>query len=448
MKLKCLGLFLILPLASLPSLAAIPDQVNGILNQIEENNSEIKLAKKNFEYKEQGVTAAKSYLYPTLGLTAIYNKGSSLSNSLPDMNLSGYGSTNSSIGSSTSVAQTNEGWNTSLSTNYYLFSGFVISDGIDRALRDLRGSEFKFKSQILTQKSLYLQALLEWQWLNKVQVLLKNASEVFKKVETHKNKSQILYTEDDDQIFDERKSYVEYQLVRLEEGKKLVEAFLMTSLPSVQIASIVQLPQLQLSYKIPSDLEIESKYKDQSLSRKSFDLDYENALGVRKVLNWQKPYIPTVMLTGSASKSGTASETSNQTNWSTQILFTFNFFDGLGTTARNNQAIIGVESTRIARDLETDKKILFLRHQAMKAKVSQAEYRYKKSFIKNKEIRFKDVQNKFKQGIATELELTLSAIDLAKTQQEALDSWKDYQSAAMSIATELNDWENVDVTID
>lgn len=428
--------------------ASIPDPIAKVLNSLETNNPETKISLINQSYKEQSVEVAKSYAYPTLSLSGVYNNGSSISSTSLSNDLSQYSGGISGVSSPPTISQSVEGWTSNLSTNYFVFTGFLISDGIERAKRDLQASKFNSQAALLNQKSRYLQVLLEWQWLNEAKNLLTQADASIDKIRAHKKNVQFMYSEDDDLSFEEKRTYLAYQSTRVNEALKLAEDYLIKANPQQSLDDIKKIPPFSIAYTLPNESEIENKYKDQALSRKSFDLDVANAEGVKNVVSWQKPYIPTVMLTGGLSRSGTRAATSNETNWSAQLIFTFNFFDGFATQSRESQAGIGLQAAMKTRDLETDKKLLYLHHQIMKARVAQAEFEYKKILLKTKEIRFKDAQKKFESGIATQLELNLAGIDLAKAKMEGLEVLKDHQAASLSIATELNEWEKINVTLE
>lgn len=428
--------------------ADIPRPIAQALEAIDQNNPEAKVSALNESYKEQSLEIAKSYQYPTLSLSGVYNNGSAVSSSSMAGDLSSYSGGISGVSAPSSISQSVEGWTANLSSNYYLFTGFLVTDGIERAQRDFLAAKYNATSTKMGQKSQYLQGLMEWQWLNDTLSLIRQADASLAKVQEHKKNVQFMYNEDDDQQFEEKKTYLVYQSSRVTEGLHLVEEFLLKTNPEVSLEQIRNLPKFAIQYSLPTESDLEKLYVQKSLSRKRFELEVKNAEGIKNVVDWQKPYVPNVLLTGGLSRSGTRTTASNETNWSAQLVFTFNFFDGFATPSRAKQAAIGLLMSQQTRDLETDKKVLYLRHQYMKAKVSSAEFNYKKSLIKNKELRLKDIQNKHASGIATQFELNLAGTDLAKAKIEALDVLKNYHGAALAIATELNEWEKINVTLE
>ncbi|HND85404.1 MAG TPA: hypothetical protein PLU50_06325, partial [Pseudobdellovibrionaceae bacterium] len=112
--------------------ASIPDPIAKVLNSLETNNPETKISLINQSYKEQSVEVAKSYAYPTLSLSGVYNNGSSISSTSLSNDLSQYSGGISGVSSPPTISQSVEGWTSNLSTNYFVFTGFLISDGIER----------------------------------------------------------------------------------------------------------------------------------------------------------------------------------------------------------------------------------------------------------------------------------------------------------------------------
>jgi outer membrane protein TolC len=81
----------------------------------------------------------------------------------------------------------------------------------------------------------------------------------------------------------------------------------------------------------------------------------------------------------------------------------------------------------------------------MKANVARAEYAMKRAQAKKTGLKYKDIQRKYKQGIATRLELSGGSLQYSQAELEAMDVQKTYQQAMLDIAVELNEWDKVEV---
>ncbi|MCB0385586.1 MAG: hypothetical protein KDD43_09345, partial [Bdellovibrionales bacterium] len=117
--------------------------------------------------------------------------------------------------------------------------------------------------------------------------------------------------------------------------------------------------------------------------------------------------------------------------------------DGFYSGARLQQARIGSQAAELRTKAEKDKRLLYIRHQRMKAVVAGAEYKHLALQAAKQERRYQDVQKKIRQGIASRLELSAASLELAKARLEASDKMKEHQQALLNVAVELNQWDRV-----
>lgn len=429
---------------------ATPPILQSIFDEMESNNNEIALSQLDKQFSEQSLRGARSRLWPSLSLVAAANKNDD--GALPPGGTnfsSGASSPSGSLGaaSNSSISQVNStsGYTNQLSLSYFIFSQFAISQNIERAKLSLMSSELNIQQTLEAKKSQLLQLILEWQFLKDVEPKLIKAKEQVQKVKSHTNKqASFLYSTSDHMQMREKYAQLDYQITRVQEGLLLTESALLSLLPSLTSERLAQLPAIVVNYDLPNPQQIEEKYTAQSRNSKKSQIDIDSAKAYLKSAEWSQPWVPSIYLSASYSNSGTYQ--GDVTNGSSaSLMFNFNVFDGFYSHARQQQARIAVRMTEEKKQVEAQKRILYLKHQRMKAKIANADYRLKEAIANKKKLRMQDVQKKIKQGIATQLELSAGTMNYLNAKMEALNALKEYQQALLNIAIELNEWEKVEI---
>ena len=218
---------------------------------------------------------------------------------------------------------------------------------------------------------------------------------------------------------------------------------LRTYIPSINKEKLSSLPKTRIEYPLPQKSKIEKKYFKQSRSYKLSEFSVKSAQGWKNVADWNRSWIPTVYWTAGYSQTGNYENQTNDNGFSTSLIFSFNLFDGFYTSARRQQSKIGVQAAKAKKASEAQKKILFLKHSLMQTRVKKAEFQVKLSKSRKKELRYKDIQRKVRQGVGSKLDLSAGALDFVKSKFEALESMKKYQQSMLDIAVELNEWNKV-----
>lgn len=432
-------------------------EIEKLFARMDLENSEIRVAKHALNYHEESLRVSKSFLYPSLTLNASLNKGkevnapSTSTTTSSDTPAPSPGGTDTSTPSRPgTVTNTGDGWNTQLSTNYALFSHFGIDQSIKSSKLQIQSAGYELSKQRASKRSQFIQALLEWQWLRGLQTPLAQAGKIIKKVKDHADqKSSILYSDLDRVELLQKETEIHYNTVKVNEGLKLVESAMKDLLPSLapdlEKGELDRLPKIAVYYPLPPADTLESAYISKSLSRKMHENDVRIAGGNYEVATWKKPWIPSVTLTGSYSKFGDYKGGKPDDTWSAGLLFSFNIFDGFYTQARKAQTHIGLETAEERLRLATSKTLVLLSAQTMKALVSQAEYKLKDSTVKRRRIELEQTEAKQTQGVGSELEVSAATLNVVKAKFDALDALKNYQSATLEIAVELNEWDRVNI---
>lgn len=428
-------------------------EIENLFARMDHENSEIRVARHSLDYHEQSLRVSQSFLYPSLNLNASLNKSRDVNAPSTSTTTSGDTPAPSPSGTDTpspsrpgTVTNTGDGWNTQLSTNYSLFAHFGIDQSIKSSKLRIQSATYELSKQRASKRSQFIQALLEWQWLRGLQTPLAQAGKIIKKVKDHADrKSSTLYSDLDRVELLQKEMEIYYNTIKVHEGVKLVAFALKDLLPSVTMEELDRLPKIAVYYPLAPADTLESAYISRSLSRKTHENDVRIAGGNYEVATWKKPWIPSITLTGSYSKFGDYKGSKPDDTWSAGLLFSFNIFDGFYTQARRAQTHIGLETAEEKLRLATSKTLVGLRAQTMKALVSQAEYKLKDSTVKRRRIELQQTESKQTQGVGSELEVSAATLHLVKAKFDALDALKNYQSATLEIAVELNEWDRVNI---
>lgn len=426
--------------------------IEDLFTELSQYDKEVESARLHTEFTQEGLKGSKSRLYPSLGLNLMANEGTSSSLPSPSSNLdSGASAPEGSLSdqSSSSVpdlSNATKGWTSQVSLGYFLFTHFAVTEDIHRAENSVKSARLNESEIFEKKKAQLLQVLLEWQMLNQVKAPIEEAQGLVEKVKIYSQKrSGMLYTSEDRANLEEKAASIEYHHVRVVEGLALAEEAIRTALPQMTMERLATLPLFEVSYPLPARDQLRDRYKTHSRSFQVAEMEVDSAKGYKRASDWYQPWIPTVYWSTSYSYSGNYEGQTSDNGISTSLLLSFNLFDGFYTQARHQQSRIAVEAAKKKRDLETDKKTLWLQHRVLTARVAKAEHRLKLATAQKKALRYKDFQRKLKQGIGSRLELSLGALSFVKAQMEALNSLKEYQQASLDIAVELNDWEKVEI---
>lgn len=432
-----------------------PEWLKSLYARLDRDNNELNVSKLGSTYSLQDTRAARAPLYPSLTFSSAANKGkknevpSASGTSVNDSSLSGGGGQSVGIDSSSvskSVPTSSDGLVHQLSLSYILFSHFAISENIHKADLSLEKSRLGEKSDKAKKRSQLLQLLAEWQWLNRLRSPLARAGKTVDSVNATADRpsARALYSDIERSDLSERRASVDYYGVKVEEGRSLVELALIDLIPDLTAEELAKLPSFRLGYELPPESKISERYRENSITEKRARLDVESAQAAVRVAGWQRPWIPTVAWSASASQSRSfESDSTPVDNWSTGLVLSFDLFDGFLRDARRQQTGIALEIAERKRRFEEGKTLLYLRHQRMKAAVASAEFKRREVLVNRKRLVLRDVQKKRRLGVATAVEESAADLDLTKAQLEALEPLKDRQGAALDIAVELGELDKV-----
>ncbi len=424
-----------------------------LFDRIDNENSDVEIAKHHLTYHEESLRASHSFLFPNLNVNASTSKGkqvespsSSTSSSTSTEAPSPSGTDTSTASRSSPVANTSDGWNVQLSSSYQVFAHYSIDQSIKNSRLQVQSAGYELSKQRFGKRSQLIQAILEWQWLKGLQPLLQQAKRTLKKVKGHADeKSAILYSAADRADLLQKDNEIQYNSIKVSEGIKLVESVLNDLLPSLTTSELEKLPKIAVQYELPPAEKLDDLYIAQSLARKSHENDVEIARGNYYVATWKRPWIPAVTLNASFSKFGDFKGGEPDDNWSVGLVFAFNIFDGFYTDARREQTHVGLMVSEARLRSATSKANIKLQAHTMKALVSQAEFKLKESIMKKKKIDLDQEQSKQSQGLGTELEVSYASLNYVKARFDALEALKNYQSASLEIAVDINEWNKVNI---
>ncbi len=431
-----------------------PEWLKVLYRRLDRDNNELNVAKLGTSYSYQDTRAARSELYPSLSLSSAASKGkqgtlpSPGNTSITDSSLSGGQGSSVGIngGSVASSLPTNtDGVVHQVSASYILFSHFAISENIRRSDLSLEKSRLGERADRAKKRAQLLQLLAEWQWLNRIKAPLGRAGKTIESVNeaAARPTARSLFSDVERVDLSERRASIDYFGVKVDEGKALVELALLDLIPDLTPEELAGLPEFQLRYEPPPENRILGLYREKSLAERRDRLDIESAQSAARVASWQRPWVPTVALSASASQSRQFEGGAPIDSWSTGLILNFSLFDGFSRDARRQQTGIALEMAERKRRFTENKTLLFLRHQRMKAAVAAAEYRKREVVVERKKLLSQDVQRKRKLGVATALEESAAELDLTKAQLEALEPQKDRQAAMLDIAVELDELDKV-----
>ena len=434
-----------MPVGAVDRLAA----VESIFSRMDSENQSLRGAQLDIAFKEQTLRGARSRLFPNLSFTLAANEGEDGAVSKAADISSGGTSPSGGLGSQsdglTDLA-TDSGWLGQLSTGYFIFSKFAISDSIDRARSEMEISQIEQSSVRDEKQSQVVQLLLEWQVLNEVLEPLNQAEKLIQGVKKFsKNRSQLLYTKQDRLNLEENATSLAYNKIKVEEGMLLIEEALQALVPSLKREEIQALPPIEVRYRSPDKKELRKLYLEKSRNHRVNEMKSKSAEGYLKSTDWDRSWVPNIYWSATYSKTGNYRGDETTGGVSTSLLFSFNLFDGFYSSARHEQAAIGVKAQRVKTKAEEDRRVLLLQHNRMKSLVSLAEYDYRMAIAEKKKDRYLDIKKKMRSGIGTRLEMSLGTLDWVKAKLKALESMKDYQQSLLDIAVELNQWNEVKI---
>lgn len=459
----------LVPISESVSLASIPAEIEALFQRLRGENTELSIAKNSVSSHEQSLTMVESLLYPSLSLVGVASRSKPIDlqgtpQTVSAPSTSG-GATSTAGGGGTSIpptasasnpqagalslpssfVQDTSGWSIQLSSTYYLFTRFAVSNAIESTRMSAESSKIRMTSAELSKQSELLQNLLTWQWLDQLSGPIHDAEHLATLMKKHSTeKASLLFTEEDSTVQEERLAELEYNVAKVREGKALVEAVLRDLIPSLTVPEVKRVPKFAVDYLLPDLPEIAERYRAQSLDLQIDQNDLAIAEGDQKTMEWNQSWVPNLLISGGVTRSS-PSEGVPSNSWSTQILASFNLFDGFYSSARKRQSGIAVAQANAKMDLNTSKTLILLQGLRSQALLAQSEHHLKAIKARREFLKLEDVKRKKDEGYATELECSLANLMYVKAQVGALDALKDYQSAGLSLAVRLNDWDRVKI---
>lgn len=427
---------------------ALPIKLQNLIQKMEGSNRELKYSEFNLKNEFESLKVSESFQYPTLYLSA----GSTRSKAID------YSSTVASQGSSLtssasslgiqmpSTTYSTDGTTTTLGMSYYLFTRYAITQSISAAQTGIDSAQLNKEIQKFSKRSQLLQVLMEWQWLQSLISPLQTAMNLSETVKIHSQKnSNLLYTETERVDLSEKSTELKYNYIKAKELLRVAEAALFDLVPGAELSDFQTTPRYQIKYEIPPEEQLKELYATKSLKHRIQENDEKIAFENYQYSKWNKPWVPTALVSASYYNFLPSSSSTSQDGWSVGLLLNFTFFDGFYSSARNAQSELAWKLAKTKKEDMLSKHRVQLEFERSKALISKAEFDLKQIKAKRKKLQLEDVQDKLNKGFATRFEISAATLDYVKSQLEALDALKSYQASSLSIAIELNDWERVKI---
>ena len=239
---------------------------------------------------------------------------------------------------------------------------------------------------------------------------------------------------------------VNFQKTRIRNAILVATQALKDLIPSYEDSWFKSLPRIKVNYKVPKRNKAHETFIKESPKMELHNLSINSFKNTYNSTKWEKPWIPSIGLSASYSKSGKYEGKSNVSdNWKAAVLLSFNLFDGFYSSSRRGQAGASLRMAHARKQTETSKHLVLLNKYYMDYETSLAEHLFKKAIVEEKNFKIDMAKKISRAGGSTSLEVSILLLDHAHAKFEAHKSFKQFQQAMLDISLLLNKFNEVKI---
>ncbi|MEK6625515.1 MAG: TolC family protein, partial [Bdellovibrionota bacterium] len=347
--------------------------------------------------------------------------------------------------SSNAVVVERDSWSSDLSMSYVLFSRFNISANVNSAKNTLRASELSHNAAAIEKRAQLYQLLLEISALREMQGSLERASQVMGRVREQRQKSQHLYGKGEQLQLDTKYYELEYQKARLGGGLIMAREALKDLVPGLKSEALEKTPTIKINYELPTLEKIQDRYQRDNYEIENMNLTIDTYRGYRESTSWERPWVPSVMLSSSYSKSGGFDGDDPSNDYRASIIFSFNVFDGFQTAARRAQATLAHQMAVKRKESEVQKNMIYIAKLYTDSMTAKTEYALKNAIAEEKKYKLEQTKIIRNSGAGTDFEESLLRLEWVNAQLEAHQANKNYQQTILNLSIKANEFNKVSV---
>ncbi|OFZ12981.1 MAG: hypothetical protein A2X86_09140 [Bdellovibrionales bacterium GWA2_49_15] len=422
-----------------------------IEQQLLEQNADLKLSEYKLGFDREQVTGTKALYFPSLSINTGVSTGKD-----QESTVNPYSSTSSpgvgggpaiagSTGTSQSVVVERDSWTSDLSLSYVLFSRFNIRANVNSAQNTLRASELSNTAAALEKRAQLYQLLLEISAMRDMQGSLDRASQVMGRMREQRQRSQSLYGRGDQLQLDTKYYELEHQKARLDGGLIMAREALKDLVPGLKPEDLEKTPAIKVHYELPPLAKVQDKYQRDNYEIENMNLAIDTYRGYKESTSWERPWVPSIMLTSSYSESGGFKGEEPSDDYRASVVFTFNVFDGFQSSARRAQASLAHQMAIKRKESEVQKNMIYIAKLYTDSMTSKTEYALKNAIAEEKKHKLEQTKIIRNSGAGTGLEESLLSLEWANAQLEAHQANKNYQQAILNLAIKANEFNKVSV---
>ncbi|MBI2519779.1 MAG: TolC family protein [Bdellovibrio sp.] len=422
-----------------------------IENQLLEQNADLKLNEYKLGFDREQLIGTKALHFPSLTLNAGVSTGKDQESTVNPYSsagspgVSGGPAISGSTGTTQSVVVERDAWTSDISMSYVFFSRFNITANVNSAKNTLRASELTNNAAAIEKRSQLYQLLLEISALRDMQTSLDRAGQVMSRIREQRQRSHNLYGRGDQLQLDTKYYELEHQKARLSGGLIMAREALKDLVPGLKTEVLEKTPTIKISYDLPTLEKIQDSYERENYEIENMNLAIDTYRGYQESTSWERPWVPSIMLTSSYSEQGDFKGGEPSDDYRASILFSFNVFDGFQSKARRAQATLAHQMAIKRKESEVQKNMIYIAKLYTDAMTAKTEFALKNAIAEEKKHKLEQTKIIRNSGAGTELEESLMRLEWVNAQLEAHQANKNYQQSILNLAIKANQFNQVSV---
>lgn len=428
------------------SMAACAKSFQDLINQMENSNPDLKMSKLQNDFLENNIVMAKSLHYPRFNSSWVANKGEepdTISTSSLNSSLSGGGGGGPAVPASQIPAGSqqfsSDGWSADITMSLPVFTRFLAQTSVENSRLDFQKDKISFALSRESKKVQLAQVLLEIKSLQNIHKTLTQGLALLEKAPHNPG----MAGRDSELKRNEFTFEMEYHFERVNLALQTSYMAIRDLIPDLTEADLKTLPNIEVKYQEKSLEEIQKHYMEDSRELQQFKYTSKVFENTYSQTQWERLWIPYVMIQSSYSQSATFEQGDLSDTWRVSILVSFNLFDGFYTETRRAQAFVAKEIVRKRTESEMSKNKILITKNFYDLKAARAEYRFRKSSVERKKDKLKMIEKVGSSGVSIDFERSGLLLEISQLEWEALDAKKKEQQSLLFLAQKKDDLEGV-----
>ena len=439
-------IFFILPMIFI-STQVYSKNFQDLVLQMENSNPDLRISKLQNQFLENNIIMARSLHFPRLNSSWVANDGKEAdainTSSLNSSAASGGGGAGPVIPASQVPAGSqqfsSDGWSGDLTLSLPVFTRFLAQTSVDNSRIDFQKDQLGFAMTRDSKKVQLAQILLE---INSLRMIHKTLTEGLTLLEKAPH-NQGIAGKDSELKRAEFSFEMEYHFERVNLALETAYMAIRDLIPDLTEQDLKNLPSIDVKYQETSLNEIQKYYLEDSRDLKQFNFTAKTFENIYSQTQWEKPYIPYVIMQGSYSQSATFASGDPSDTWRVSLVVTFNLFDGFYTETRRAQAFTAKEIVRKRTESEMSKNKILITKNYYDLKAARAEFKFRKSSVARKREKLKMLERIGSSGVSIDFERSGLLLEISQLEWDALNAKKKEQQSLLFLAQKKDDLEGV-----